>query len=193
MSARLMTLWVGVAMAGCGRPSEPLAPDAAVAPDASVVSSDAGVADAGSQPRFDAEQKPTGAGLWVEADLTNPARPRLEVWARNLGQVFGVAFHVKVDAAVMQLDEASTELALGPDARHLEYLLPGDVAFALVRPGPSAGEQDLTAPTRLAVMQLSSLSTSPTAVTFSRVQARRIDGSFVPLTAVGGLLTGGAP
>ncbi len=148
---------------------------------------DAGQPDAGSPPRFESDAV-QGPAVWLKANLTDLKAPQLEVWARELPAVFGLAFHLNVDPTQLKLDVASTEPVMGPAGAYLRRIRGGDVAFALTRVGPAAGEANLTAETRLAVVQLSASASVDSRVTLDRVLVRTAEGAFVKVSVGGGRL-----
>ncbi len=139
--------------------------------------------DAGPMPRFEPDALPAGATLFLTADLTDPKAPKLEVWAQGLAPVLGLAFHLGLDDTQLRVDGAGCLPVMGPDGRYLQKARGGDLAFGLARLG---GEADLTAPVKLATVALATLKAVDLRPTLTQVQARRADGTFVPLTAVTG-------
>lgn len=180
-----------VLLAACGGPVGGVADSGTMTPepDAGSEPPDAGmtVPDAGTAAEFAPEPLPAGAALWLKVDLTTPARPRLEVWAKELALVRGVAFHVGVDAAQLKVDSATPEPVTGAD-RSLARVRAGDAAFGLVRLASAPAEIDLTAETKLAVLQLSALTPVDTRLALNRVVVRRADGSYVAAKVAGGRL-----
>ncbi len=155
------------------------------------------VADSGTEPpdagmppvpQFVADPLPSGAVVWLKADVTNPAKPRLEVWGRDLALVRGVAFHVEVDPAQLRVDTAAAELVMGAGERILARVRGGDAAFGLVRLERSPAETDLAAETKLAVLQLTALTKVDSRPALSRVVVRRADGAYVAVKAAAGRL-----
>lgn len=145
-----------------------------------------GTIDAGVLPRFDADPLPPGATLFLKADLADPKAPKLEVWAQGLSPVLGLAFHLGVDGAQLRIDSAGADPVMGFEARYLQKVRGADVAFGLAHLGAVSGETDLTVPTRIAVVQLTALTAVDARPLLTRVQARKADGTFVPLKAVTG-------
>jgi len=191
---RAVTSCLAVVLAACGNPPiiEPL-PDSGmppvVVPDAGSEPPDAGepLPDAGV-PSFTADTLPAGPAVWLKVDLTTPAKPRLEVWAKELALVRGVAFHLGFDPAQLKVDSAAAESVMGTGERTLSRVRGGDVALGLVRLASSPAETDLGADTKLATLELSALGPVDSRPSLNRLVVRRADGTHVPVKAVSGRL-----
>jgi hypothetical protein len=189
--------------AACGQPSAngkpdagPQQHDAGIPPaDAGIPPADAGAPDAGVSAHFEPDALPTGAALWLQADLSDAKAPKLEVWAQGISPIFGLAFHLGLDPAQLKVETAGAEPVMGLDGRYLQKARGGDVAFGLTHVEAASGETDLTAAKRIAVLQLSVLGPVDSRLTLGRVLARKADGSFVAVSVAAGrlVLPGGAP
>jgi hypothetical protein len=184
-----------LALGACdgGSPSSPDAGDADMTEDAAE-----DTADVPLVPGFEPDEAPTGAALYLTATLDDPAAPVVQVWARGLGMILGLACHVEFDGARFAAGAPVVEPAIGADtadeAGYLSAVGAGDVALGAARRGPDAGEVDLTAATLVATIPLRVVSAGTSRLDLTSAQARRADGSFVPLAVAGGRLTaGGAP
>jgi len=184
-----------VVLGGCdgGNPSSPDANDADTTEDATEET-----ADAPPVPGFEPDEAPTGAALYLTATLDDPAAPVVQVWARDLGTIFGLACHVEFDGGQLTAGAPVVEPAIGPDtageAGYLSVVAVGDVALGAARRGPDAGEVDVTAPTLVATIPLTVVSAGTSRLALTSAQVRRADGGFVPIAVAGGrLTTGGAP
>ena len=152
------------------------------------------------KPGFLADAQGSGARMWIDAKLEGDADARVELWAAELGPVLGYSAHLRFDTEHLDLDPAagpSVEPALGAtadEAVHLASALPGDLAFGGTRRSPTLGEADLGAATLLGHARLHARSVTTSRLSLERVVARRADGGYVQLTALGGeLTTVGAP
>ena len=150
-------------------------------------------------PGFTPESPPAGAAVWLTCDLTQPEAPVVQVWARELDQVFGLAGHVRYDAEHLAVSEVAMATPLGADAAgeaadlgapHL-----GDVAFGGARRGPAVGAIEVTDPALVATLSMRALKAAQSRLTIDDLVVRRADGSLVAASAAGGALTtaGGAP
>ena len=152
------------------------------------------------KPGFVADAQGSGARMWIDAKVESDSDARVELWAAELGPVLGYSAHLRFDTEHLELDPAggpTTEPALGAaadEAVHLATALPGDVAFGGTRRSPTVGEADLGAATLLGHARLHARAATTSRLSLDRVVARRADGGYVQLTALGGeLTTVGAP
>ena len=163
---------------------------------------DAAAAATGEAPKsgFVADAQGSGARMWIDAKLNGDSDALVELWAAELGPVLGYSAHLRFDTEHLENDPAgapSAEPALGAaaeEAVHLATALPGDVAFGGTRRSPTLGEADLGAATLLGQARLHARAASTSRLSLERVVARRADGGYLQLTALGGeLTTVGAP
>ena len=192
----LLSLLPACGSASDSNPANPPAQDAG-AGDALPDSTAEAAIDAGSGTSFQPEAEPTGPSLFAVVDLTDPNAPVLEIRAKQLGPVFGIAFHLQFDETLVTAHDPVVPPFLGPDApdeaRYLVVARAGDVAFGGTRRGPAAGETELDASTVLTTIPLTLTGAGDSEISIKRTQVRRADGSVVPVSLAGGVLSvGGA-
>ena len=150
-------------------------------------------------PGFTPESPPAGAAVWLTCDLTQPEAPVVQVWARELGQVFGLAGHVRYDAEHLAVNEVAMATPLGADgageAAYLGAPRAGDVVLGGARRGPAAGAIDVTDPVLVATLTMRAVKPAQSRLTIDDLVVRRADGSLAVASTAGGSLTtaGGAP
>ena len=158
-------------------------------------------ADAGPARGFVADDAAGGPRMWVTASLdAGGDRVTLEVHASELGAIFGYGAHLEVDGEHLALDasgtsgDAATVLSSGGAGAPREVLRVDRAAVVLggARALPDDGDVDVSAETRLAVAQAVALAPATSRVSLTHAFARRLDGSYVPLSTAGGTLTTGA-
>ena len=149
---------------------------------------------------FKEDPRSTGASVYLTVDATDPTAPVATLWATQLGPVFGLALQLKLDSTRLAATSPKAEPWLGPDApkaaRYLVVARTGAVSIGAVRRGPTAGEQSIAAPVKLATIPLRVVAEGQSRLEIADLQVRRSDGKFVQVTSAGGTLTlsgGGAP
>jgi len=174
-------------------------PDAAAA-----ASTDSGVPVMSPDvPGFTKDPTATGARLWIEAKLVSDRDVEAEIWAAELGPVFGYTAHFSFDATLFELapgqapPDAPVVLGADDPAKAIELWTQaaGDVGLGAVRTSTLTGEIPVTAATRLGVVKLRASKSGHSSLGLLRVAVRRADGRFVPVSVAGGklvILVGGA-
>jgi hypothetical protein len=133
---------------------------------------------------FEPDAMQDGARLWIEAD-----ERQLSLWAAGLGDVLGIAAHVKLDTTHVAPGPGTAHAVLGDDAiTLLEEVAAGDLVIAMARRGAAAGDVAVDVPTELATVPYQALSAGDVRLEPSRVMVRRGDGSYVGTVALGGTL-----
>jgi hypothetical protein len=145
---------------------------------------------------FEREAQPTGPRLWLDATRDGDGVVHIEVHGAELGEVFGWAAHVHFDAEAVTIETGGVGETLGGDAEAAKLLSvqAGDASLGQARRGPALGGVLVDEPALLATLDVGAEG-APTEVSLERAIVRRADGSYVEVTAAGGLLTpdGGAP
>jgi hypothetical protein len=131
---------------------------------------------------FEANAPSDGSAIYLDGRL-DEAGLELSVWAREAGDVFGVAAHLVHDAEILEV-EPDAPLGSEAEALHLVVESEGDLSIGGTRLSPMLGEVSLDAPTRLATLRLPAPS-EPTSFHLERITVRRSDGSFVPTSGYG--------
>jgi len=143
-------------------------------------------------PRFTAEEG-TSPALRLEGTLAGDLT--VEIWADDLGPVFGLAGRLAFDPS--HLSPISAELApdLLADSAALVRTDADAVVFGVTRKGAAAGDQMLAGSVLAGTVRFSVLRAGDSQLALSRGMVRRADGSFVPASFLGAQLhtVGGAP
>jgi hypothetical protein len=180
----------------CGSSPKEKAPPSVEAPDSgedAMLAPPDAVPDA---PGFAADRRSMGPRLWIEATLAGGKNAGVELWASELGPVFGYSAHVHFDASHLSLspDNASPEAptVLAPDgpakAVELWTQSAGDVGIGAVRRSPNLGEVPIVEATMLGSFMLEARRAGRSAIGIERAVVRRADGSFVSVSVAGGTL-----
>jgi hypothetical protein len=190
--------WIALAAIACGSKTMEGVPPASNANDAGVAIDDhpdaaPAIADI---PGFTADRRGTGPRLWIDAKVDGGRTAQLELWAADLGPVFGYSAHLRFDDGHLALAAGTAPPAsatvLGQDdpAKAIELWTQGsgDVGFGAVRRSPEAGEVPIVDATKLGALTLEASRAGRSALTLDRAIVRRADGSFVPVTVSGGTL-----
>lgn len=148
------------------------------------------------EPGLVADEAPSGPSVRLEADVDG-STAALRVLGQGLGPVFGLSLHVHVDHELVRIEDFQAAPVLGEGAVLLARARDADIALGGTRPSREAGEVELEDGV-LGSVVLGRVELSARAAGSSRVEvvdalARRVDGSFVPLAAAGGVLTLEAP
>ncbi len=133
---------------------------------------------------FDADAVAQGPTLSVTVD---PEARSGTISARDMGLVFGVAFHLVTDPH-LPIDSIEPTDAFGADAVRLHVASTATARFGLTRPGPSSAPIDLTAPRELARFTFHPEAPVDLRPRLERLSVRRLDGSFVAVTVTSGRL-----
>jgi hypothetical protein len=131
-----------------------------------------------------------GASLWLDGRLDGSG-VELEVWAKDLGEVFGYAAHVELAGDALAVDPGGAfaldgdALASGDPAAHHALVTsgPGDIGFGECRASLAAGAVEVAAPVRLGTVRLRLGEAREGSIRLTRISVRRADGSFVEVTA----------
>lgn len=134
---------------------------------------------------------PSGPSVQLTGDVDG-AHALLTIEGRDLGAVFGLSWHVRLDDAAVAVVAPVQAPVLGDGAVLLERVEAGDVAFGGTRPSRDAGEVEV-ADGVLATLEVRARAGGTSRVDIEAAVARRLDGSFVALAAAGGSLTLEAP
>jgi hypothetical protein len=154
-----------------------------------------GCEPAATELSLSAEPRAAGAAVWIEGEVSPEGEARVEIWAAELGALFGLSLHLRYPASEVELGEVELVELLGaePDAHYIVTSRPGDLSLGGTRAAPSGGEVELSAPTRLAGVQLRWSAEESAVLALERQQVRRVDGSFVEARCSGAeLQIGGA-
>jgi hypothetical protein len=145
-------------------------------------SGDPGPTPAPTELVFEANAPSEGSAIYLDGEL-DEAGLELSVWAREAGDVFGIAAHLVHDVEILDVD---ADAPLGSDDEALHLVVEGDADLSIggTRLSPSLGDVSLEAPTRLATLRLAQPS-EPTSFFIDRITVRRSDGSFVPTSGYG--------
>ena len=119
----------------------------------------------------------------------------VEIWAEELGPVFGVAGRLRFDPTHLEVERAELEPALLPDAAELIRSDADRIVFGVARKGASLGDAPLEGSVLLATVRFTPLRAGDSELSLSRAMVRRADGSFLPAAFLGaGVHTaGGSP
>jgi hypothetical protein len=139
------------------------------------------------EPGFTGDADPGGPALVLEQD---GAPGRFAVQGRGLGSVFGLSYHLVFDEDLLEVRSLEqVEILGGPQlARHIAAPRHGDVALGGSRLSREDGEA-LVEDGPLLRVELAARASGTSRVSLVDALARRADGSFIPLAAVGGSLT----
>ncbi len=143
------------------------------------------VAACAGPPGFAADGAGAGPALTVAADVEG-GRATLHVRAHGLGEVLGVSAHLRVDPALVAVDDAAATAFLGDDARTLAHVDGADVALG---GSHTSAVQSAVADGDLATVEVHGVDAGASRVELVDALARTADGAFVPLAAAGGTLT----
>jgi hypothetical protein len=134
------------------------------------------------------EPPPDGPALIAAADIDDDGRgARVRIEGRDVGDVFGASFHVVVDRAILAEARVSEALAGALD-RTMAAVDGTDAAFGGTRFDPAAGDTPLPNDT-FASFTVTVKDAGDHVVRIDDPVLRRADGSFLPCTAIGGVLT----
>ncbi len=147
------------------------------------------------------EPRASGPALWLEGQLQE-GHATIEVWAGNLGEVFGYSLHLTYDRehlrALPEEEGDLNQLVLGAGRAappiYLRREGPDAVILGAVRYGVAEGEHPVMNPVRVATARLKVLKDGTSSLRLEKTMVRRSNGAFTATQATGARLvtTGGA-
>ncbi len=144
-----------------------------------------------------------GPRLWLDVVLNEHEDATVQLWAAELGSVFGYSVHLEYDPNHLVLDETagpqidlSVFTADGQDnGLSLIVTESGDVGLGAMRRSPALSEVQLNEPIQLATVAFKAQQPAQSELRLTRIVVREASGEYVAVQAGGGVLktVGGAP
>lgn len=139
-----------------------------------------------------------GTGRGIELDVTDDnGTLAAVVRGRNLGPIFGLAYHLLYDASHLELTTADLSTAqssaLNPaqaqDAIMLARATTADISLGGTRVRPALGDVDVADQTVLATLTFRAVATGQSRMEIARVLVRNAQAEFLETWRGGGTLT----